>query len=366
MVTVVKGLLMRSDVSNYDGTLATSRVDSTGGTESGLKVGDAIDVLSVFGSGDTSNMTDTTISLAISTLGSANRALSFAPGTWTISNTITIGSNFTCIVPAGCVFSVVAGKTMTVSGIFFRQHGTYSGGAGTFTISGTDLLAAASAATEYAVDTGIADVYAIAPSPAISSYATGQFFSFKALNTNTGASTLNVSSKGTKPILDADGAVLSAGTITANGVYDVRYDGTSMYLTFSQTAASDVVDDTSPQLGGALDTNSKAINESEGTSVTAAATTDVFATDGNTVHVTGSGGPITSLGTAPRVGAWRKAVFDGAPLLTHGTNLNLAGAIDYQVIAGDVAFIYADTTTQLDVMIFRMNVRDGKCTVYAN
>jgi len=138
MATITKGKIFRSDQDNYDGILATSRTSSSGGTQTGLKIGNHVDVLSVFGGGDTANMTDTIISRAVSSLGSANICLEFAPGTWTISNTITIASNFTVYAPAGCVFSVASGKTMTVAGVFLREHATYSSGAGTFTISGTD------------------------------------------------------------------------------------------------------------------------------------------------------------------------------------------------------------------------------------
>ena len=120
-----------------------------------------------------------------------------------------------------------------------------------------------------------------------------------------------------------------------------------------QLGAVSVVDDTTPELGGALDTNAFAINESEGTAVVSAATCDIWATNGNTVHVTGSTGPITSFGTAPRVGARRWVIFDSTPILTHSANLNLPDAVNYQVVAGDMAYIYADTTTQFDVLIFR-------------
>lgn len=119
-------------------------------------------------------------------------------------------------------------------------------------------------------------------------------------------------------------------------------------------ALSDLVGDTTPQLGGALDTNSKAINESEGTPVASAATTNIWVADGGTLHVTGST-TITSFGTAPRVGAWRKVIFDGALILTHGANLNLPGAANITTAAGDFAFVYADTTTQFDVLYFKAN-----------
>ena len=117
-----------------------------------------------------------------------------------------------------------------------------------------------------------------------------------------------------------------------------------------------MADDTSPQLGGALDTNAFSINESEGTAVASAATTNIWATNGNTIHVTGSTGPITSFGTAPRVGAWRKVIFDGTPTLTHAANLNLPGSANIIAAADDFAYIYADTTTQFDVLYFR---KDG-------
>jgi hypothetical protein len=97
------------------------------------------------------------------------------------------------------------------------------------------------------------------------------------------------------------------------------------------------------------------IFEAEGTAVASAATTDIWtAGDGNTVHVTGSTGPITSLGTAPQAGAWMKVIFDGTPTLTQGANLNLnAGGVNITIEAGDMAFVYADTTTQLDVFVIR-------------
>lgn len=95
------------------------------------------------------------------------------------------------------------------------------------------------------------------------------------------------------------------------------------------------------------------INFAEGSAVTSAATANIWATDGNTVHITGSTGPITSLGTAPQAGASRWVIFDSTPTLTHSTNLNLPGSVDYTAEAGDFAYVYADTTTQFDVQIFK-------------
>lgn len=120
---------------------------------------------------------------------------------------------------------------------------------------------------------------------------------------------------------------------------------------FATGGMGNIVEDITPQLGGALDTNNKAINESEGTSVVAAASTDIWAVDGNNLHITGNTG-ITDFGTALRAGAVRWITIDGTPTLTHSVNLNLPGSANYTAEAGDIMRVYADTTTQFDVLIF--------------
>ena len=81
----------------------------------------------------------------------------------------------------------------------------------------------------YAADTGAADAYEIAPTPAMSGYRAGQRFSFLTSNANTAASTLDVSGLGVKNIKRQDGTDPAAGEIPA-GVSDVMYDGTSFIL----------------------------------------------------------------------------------------------------------------------------------------
>jgi len=247
MATLQKGLIQRQDQDNYDGTLATSRTSSTGGTTSGLKVGDSIDVLSVYGSGTTANQTRATIADATGALGSGNHALSFAPGTWTIDDDITIGSNFTVVVPAGCVFSVASGKTLTIQGVLFRQHATYTAGAGTVTASGTDLLAATGVHLDYDDDTGVADAYVITPASAPSAYTEGQTFRFKAGNANTGASTINVNGVGVKSIVARDGSTeLPPNAILASQIYTVVYEdtGDNFHLMDGESSSGNVFSDT--------------------------------------------------------------------------------------------------------------------------
>lgn len=104
---------------------------------------------------------------------------------------------------------------------------------------------------------------------------------------------------------------------------------------------------------GDLTMSGASIIEAEGAAVTAASSTNIWATDGNTRHVTGNT-TINDFSTAPQAGARMKLIFDGTPTLTQGANLNLNGGGSNVVIeAGDWAEVYADTTTQFDVVVHR-------------
>lgn len=85
--------------------------------------------------------------------------------------------------------------------------------------------------TNYAVDSGAANAYAVSfASPATVSYTAGLTISFKAANANSGASTLNVNSLGTKSIVTPAGSALSSGAIASGQVATVVYDGTNFQL----------------------------------------------------------------------------------------------------------------------------------------
>lgn len=174
---------------------------------------------------------------------------------------------------------------------------------------------------------------------------------------------------GNTVIVDGGGAetINGAATSVLTARYETEtyiFDGTEWKIVSVDNDTggflSNVVEDTSPQLGAALDTNAFAINESEGTSVSGA-TPDIWQTDGNTVHITGAT-TITSFGTAPRAGAWRKIIFDGTPIITDGANLNLPGGVNITAAIDDFAFVYAETTTLLKVIYFKAS---GLATVAA-
>lgn len=83
----------------------------------------------------------------------------------------------------------------------------------------------------YAADSGTANAYAITLAPVVTAYAAGQKFSFKALNSNTSVSTLNVNGLGTKTIKKTGGtADLASWDIVAGQIVEVVYDGTDFEM----------------------------------------------------------------------------------------------------------------------------------------
>jgi Chaperone of endosialidase len=94
--------------------------------------------------------------------------------------------------------------------------------------------------TNYLVDSGGANAYVVTfPTGVIpSSYTAGLTVVMKVANANTGASTLNVNSLGTKNILTPSGGALSSGTLAANAIVMVVYDGTQFILVGGSTSTT--------------------------------------------------------------------------------------------------------------------------------
>jgi hypothetical protein len=94
--------------------------------------------------------------------------------------------------------------------------------------------------TNYLVDSGGANAYVVTfPTGVIpSSYTAGLTVVMKVANANTGASTLNVNSLGTKNILTPSGGALSSGTLSANAIVMVVYDGTQFILVGGSTSTT--------------------------------------------------------------------------------------------------------------------------------
>lgn len=110
---------------------------------------------------------------------------------------------------------------------------------GTFKITGLGAGSAATDAAQYgqlqANATTIAtvsgtDTLTGSLTPALAAYATGNLFSFVAVATNTGATTINLNSLGAKSITKSGTTALAAGDLVSGQVYLIEYDGTRFQL----------------------------------------------------------------------------------------------------------------------------------------
>ena len=119
----------------------------------------------------------------------------------------------------------------------------------------------------------------------------------------------------------------------------------ALMIDMSTLTSPVLLDDTTPQLGGTLDTNSKRIDFSEGAVIASGSSCDIWAnSDGNTVHITGTT-EIDDFATAPKAGAWMLVVFDGAVNVVDSATITVDGNTDFTTEAGDMALVYAETTT---------------------
>ena len=82
----------------------------------------------------------------------------------------------------------------------------------------------------YAAATGATNTYAITLAPAITAYAEGQEFTFKANAANTGTCTLNVNSVGAVTLKKDVTTNLAASDIAADQMVKVVYDGTNFQV----------------------------------------------------------------------------------------------------------------------------------------
>lgn len=83
---------------------------------------------------------------------------------------------------------------------------------------------------DYCLDTGTANAYVITPTIPITAYEAGQTYKFKALNANTGASTINISGVGTKSLVKSGNVALAAGDIPKDAIVTTIYDGVNFQI----------------------------------------------------------------------------------------------------------------------------------------
>lgn len=158
---------------------------------------------------------------------------------------------------------------------------------------------------------------------------------FRGIFTATGANTsttptFNPDGIGAKTLVKWNNVALAPGDIIGAGhEVEWEYNGTNVVIL-----------------------NPGVILNSKGSAVASAGTTNIWATYDDFVHITGTT-TITSLGTAPRAGAERTVIFDGALTLTHNaTTLQLPGGANITTAAGDRAVVRADTTANMIVVSY--------------
>ncbi len=74
---------------------------------------------------------------------------------------------------------------------------------------------------------GVANAYLLSPTPAATSYATGDVYFIKISATNTAATTIAISALATVSIVRPNDVQLQAGDVVAGQVYTIRYDSTA-------------------------------------------------------------------------------------------------------------------------------------------
>jgi hypothetical protein len=100
----------------------------------------------------------------------------------------------------------------------------------------------------------------------LAAYAQGMMFAFENTTQNTGAVTINVDTIGAKDIKKFHDQALASGDLEAAGIYIIAYEATAgnfqlLSSVSSGGGISNVVEDTTPQLGGQLDVNGNALGD---------------------------------------------------------------------------------------------------------
>jgi len=207
---------------------------------------------------------------------------------------------------------------------------------------------------------GTANALTLTPSPAITAYATGQSFVFKAgASPNSGATTIAISGLSTIAA-QSDGAALVGGEIQANKWYRITLDSaTTCQIEAIALSVAPFVDSTAIIKGSSDATkllrvevdgfttattrvmtapnyDGTAAYDSAEVDVASATTTDIGAALSRNIRITGTT-TITDLGTAAN-GIIRHIRFAAALILTHnGTSLIIPGAANITTAAGDTA-----------------------------
>jgi hypothetical protein len=186
---------------------------------------------------------------------------------------------------------------------------------------------------------GTANAITLTPSPAITAYAAGQVFRFKAASTNTGATTLAISGLTTVAV-QINGAACAGGEIVSGQWYEAW---------LSDATTAQVRACAAPNQVGA-------INFKRATVAATATTTPLWSAANGNIQDWAGTPTITDFPAAPQAGAQREVYPAAGTIITHAGNISVQGGANYTVRAGDKLTIAAVTTTTFYVGVTR---KDG-------
>lgn len=191
---------------------------------------------------------------------------------------------------------------------------------------------------------------------------------FRPLNANTGACTINVNSLGVKSIRRTDSTACDGGDITAGGIYELFYSTATgfFHLSLNPNAATltggpvTSVNGLTGAVTGIATTAANTFTGAQelptGANVASAATINLDTATGNRVHITGT----TTITAVTLTRGPRTVIFDGVLTLTHhATTNNLPGAANITTAAGDRAIYESDGTTVYCVNYIRASGSAG-------
>lgn len=169
---------------------------------------------------------NTWASLAFDTNGKVLGAVGGLPA-WVATTTFTALGTIVTGVWNATVITVPYGGTgtTTLTGIL-KGTGVTAIAPATHAVDFMDPRDVQNQGVCYATETGAADAYVITLAPAPAAYVEGLAVMFKAINANTGASTLNVNALGVKNLTKRGSTALAAGDILAGEMIQAVYDGT--------------------------------------------------------------------------------------------------------------------------------------------
>jgi len=124
---------------------------------------------------------------------------------------------------------------------------------------------------------GTADAITFTPSPAITAYATGQEFRWKAsANANTGAATVAISGLPSPKALEINDSALSAGDHAANKYYRGIYDGTAFQI---EQISADASVSAASNGGASVSSNAVSVDPNNATDTTITAGDEILFAD---------------------------------------------------------------------------------------